>query len=67
LDKKVIEYILVAKSHNADMVTVVNGLIEDGYQPIGGTSVAKDHQIVYSQALVKYGEDKPKATRAKRS
>lgn len=57
---KIVAY-KVLKSHNADELTVdVNKAIQDGWQPIGGVSLALTTGMLtsaaytYTQAMVKY-------------
>ena len=63
MNKKIVNYLVVTNEFG-EIEDDVNQLVDEGWQPIGGVSVAlketKDgmKHFLY-QALVFYGEDKP--------
>jgi hypothetical protein len=51
--KKIVEYKVVKFTSDKELVNVVNSLIKEGWQPLGGVSIANEI-MDHCQAMVKY-------------
>jgi hypothetical protein len=55
--KKIIEYNVIEANHLFKLGMLVNKLIKNGWQPLGGVSYTDQPSWNYIQAMVKYSED----------
>ena len=57
MNRRIIDYCTVDSVDSNDLVTVVKGLMEKGWQPQGGVVVSNgndEYYRIFAQALVKY-------------
>jgi len=55
------QYIIISTAYSADTENKVCEMLKEGYQPYGGLIVTNTHRLIYSQAMVLYEQEKPKA------
>jgi len=55
-NRKIIDYDIITKRYEIDLVNAVKALILDGWQPLGGMSI--DAAYYSGQAMVKYEKEK---------
>ena len=55
-NRKIIDYDIITRRYETDLVNTVKALILEGWQPLGGMSI--DAEYYSGQAMVKYEEEK---------